>query len=77
MKSPKICNICGVCFQTDHFCFMRQFIVPYLILLFSISLGIDSAECEQKGFSPSLLCSSCDKLSAFVGDSTGRVVNVP
>ena len=46
------------------------------LLLLSLSLGADSTECEQKGFSPSLLCSSCDKLSAFVGDSTGTSIRI-
>lgn len=50
---------------------MKHFAVLALILLFSVVLGTDTADCEKKGFSPSLLCSSCDKLSAFVGDSTG------
>lgn len=44
------------------------------VLLLVVCLGIDEVECEKKGFSSALLCSSCDKLQAFVGTS-GRFVN--
>ena len=53
---------------------MKHSATLVLTLLLCVVFGIDSADCEQKGFSPSLLCSSCDKLSAFVGDSTGAIL---
>ena len=41
-----------------------------LPLLLTLSLAVlSSEECEKKGFGSSLLCSSCDKLASFVGDS--------
>ena len=62
-----------VCLLANNISFMRGF-VPFLLILIPILCEIDSADCEQKGFSSSLLCSSCDKLSAFVGDSV-EIVN--
>ena len=39
------------------------------LLLIICVISLDEMECEEKGFSSSLLCSSCDKLQAFVGES--------
>lgn len=45
----------------------------FLLCFFLCGISADTVlSCEEKGFSSSLLCSSCDKLSAFVGNS-GRV----
>ncbi|KAK8824055.1 hypothetical protein WA556_003380, partial [Blastocystis sp. ATCC 50177/Nand II] len=38
-------------------------------LFAQLAIAESPATCEEKGFASSLLCSSCDKLSAFVGDS--------
>ena len=68
VRSRRTCNM--ACLLANNISFMRGF-VPFLLILIPILCEIDSADCEQKGFSSSLLCSSCDKLSAFVGDSVG------
>lgn len=68
VRSRRTCNM--VCLLANNISLMRGF-VPFLLILIPILCEIDSANCEQKGFSSSLLCSSCDKLSAFVGDSVG------
>lgn len=45
----------------------------FLLCFFLCGISADTVlSCEEKGFSSSLLCSSCDKLSAFVGNA-GRV----
>ena len=44
-------------------------------LLIICVIAVDELECEKKGFSSSLLCSSCDKLQAFVGE-TGKLLLV-
>lgn len=42
-------------------------LLPFFLTLSLAALS--SEECEKKGFGSSLLCSSCDKLASFVGDS--------
>ena len=68
VRSQRTCNI--ACLLINNISPMRRF-VSLLLICIPILCEIDSADCEQKGFSSSLLCSSCDKLSAFVGDSVG------
>lgn len=68
--------------MSDSFYSFLVFLVSYnpmksaflfLLCFFLCGILADTVlSCEEKGFSSSLLCSSCDKLSAFVGNS-GRV----
>ena len=44
-------------------------LILVLGLFAQLVIADNPSTCEEKGFASSLLCSSCDKLSAFVGDS--------
>ena len=48
---------------------MHSLLLGFTFFLFVLSEKIDSKDCEKKGFASTLLCSSCDKLASFVGDS--------
>ena len=48
---------------------MSILVLGFFLCILTGVRGIDIRECEEKGFAPSLLCSSCDKLASFVGDS--------
>ncbi|KAK8793877.1 putative selenoprotein [Blastocystis sp. subtype 4] len=48
---------------------MHSLLLGFTLFLLVLSEKIDNKDCEKKGFASTLLCSSCDKLASFVGDS--------
>lgn len=48
---------------------MHSLLLGFALFLLVVSEKVDSKDCEQKGFGSTLLCSSCDRLASFVGDS--------
>lgn len=70
-RSPRTCNLFHAfsfpLFVPHSPMLLHLFLV--LGLFAQLAIAESPATCEEKGFASSLLCSSCDKLSAFVGDS--------
>lgn len=59
-----------MCHLVGHlFVAMHSLLLGFAFFLLVFSEQIDSKDCEKKGFASTLLCSSCDKLASFVGDS--------
>merc|ERR1711915_1122472 len=50
------------------FCLSCLSFVPFSLQTEESSKALDSAACRELGFTESLMCSSCFKLSDFVGD---------
>ena len=66
------CIICFTLFPSRCLLHNSPMLVQFFVvvgLLFQMAITVSPSTCEEKGFASSLLCSSCDKLSAFVGDS--------